>query len=101
MKVYIETISVPYAGNGFEEQIKHFCICVSEGMTESDVVTPEQTLFITEQMDKIRKMTAIIYLQDINQCIFIKTVDIDYKILYYNYKVVSEIQRIFDTTIFH
>ena len=59
-----ETISTPYAGNGFEEQIAHFCSCVERGLTESDVVTPEQTLFITEQMDKIRRMTGVIYPQD-------------------------------------
>ena len=59
-----ETISVPYAGNGFEEQIAHFCDCVSQGLTESPVVTPEQTLYITRLMDDIRKMTGIIYPQD-------------------------------------
>ncbi len=59
-----KTILVPYKGNGFEEQIAHFCNCVSKGMSESDIVTPEQTLYITEQMDKIRKMTGIVYPQD-------------------------------------
>ncbi|MBO5409823.1 MAG: hypothetical protein J6A60_01025, partial [Clostridia bacterium] len=59
-----QTISVPYAGNGFEEQIAHFCDCVSQGLTESPVVTPEQTLYITRLMDDIRKMTGIIYPQD-------------------------------------
>lgn len=58
------TVDAPYEGNGFEEQIRHVCACVSKGMTESDVVTPEQTLFITKQMDDIRKMTGIIYPQD-------------------------------------
>ena len=59
-----EKISVPYAGNGFEEQIIHFCNCVSAGLKQSPVVTPEQTLYITRQMDKIRKMTGITYPQD-------------------------------------
>lgn len=59
-----ETISVPYAGNGFEEQIAHFCECVSLGLTQSPVITPEQTLYITRQMDEIRKMTGIVYPQD-------------------------------------
>lgn len=59
-----ETISVPYAGNGFEEQIAHFCECISLGLKQSPVVTPEQTLFITRQMDKIRKITGIVYPQD-------------------------------------
>ncbi len=58
------TISVPYKGNGFEEQITHFSECVSLGLTKSPVVTPEQTLYITKQMDEIRKMTGIVYPQD-------------------------------------
>lgn len=59
-----KTISVPYKGNGFEEQIEHFSDCVSKGLKESPVVTHEQTLFITRQMDEIRKMTGIVYPQD-------------------------------------
>ena len=59
-----EIIPTPYAGNGFEEQIKHVCECVEKGLTESPVVTPEQTLYITEQMDTIRKITGVIYPQD-------------------------------------
>ncbi len=59
-----ETIPTPYAGNGFEEQIAHFCECVFLGLNQSPVVTPEQTLYITRQMDKIRKMTGIVYPQD-------------------------------------
>ena len=59
-----QTISTPYAGNGFEEQITHFSECVSRGLKQSPVVTPGQTLFITRQMDEIRKMIGIIYPQD-------------------------------------
>lgn len=59
-----EKISTPYAGNGFEEQIAHFCECVNNGLLSSPIVTPEQTLYITKQMDKIRKMTDIVYPQD-------------------------------------
>lgn len=59
-----ETISVPYAGNGFEEQITHFSECVSLGLKQSPVITPEQTLYITQQMDEIRKKTGVIYPQD-------------------------------------
>ena len=59
-----EKISVPYAGNGFEEQITHFSECVLQGLKQSPVVTPEQTLYITRQMDEIRKMTGIVYPQD-------------------------------------
>lgn len=57
-------ISAPYAGNGFEEQITHFSDCVLKGLKQSPVITPEQTLYITREMDEIRKMTGIVYPQD-------------------------------------
>lgn len=57
-------IDAPYAGNGFEEQIDHFCACVSRGLTASPVVTPEQTLYIMNQMDEIRSITGVEYPQD-------------------------------------
>lgn len=60
----IRTIPVPYSGNGFEEQITHFSDCVIKGLKESPVVTHEQTLYITRQMDEIRKITGIKYPQD-------------------------------------
>lgn len=59
-----QTISVPYAGNGFEEQITHFSKCVLRGLKESPIVTREQTLYITRQMDEIRKITGVKYPQD-------------------------------------
>lgn len=60
-----ETIAVPYVGNGFEEQIEHFCECVCDGLAQSPVVTHDRTLFITQQMDEIRKITGITYPQDL------------------------------------
>ncbi len=59
-----EIIEVPYAGNGFEEQIAHFCACINEGLTESPVNTRDNTLYITKQMDDIRKDIGLIYPQD-------------------------------------
>ncbi len=59
-----ETIECRYRGNGFEEQITHFCECISKGLTESPIITKEQTLFITKQMDEIRKTINIRYPQD-------------------------------------
>ena len=58
------SIEVPYEGNGFEEQIRHVCECVNKGLTESPVITSEQTLYIMKQMDSVRKMTGIEYPQD-------------------------------------
>lgn len=59
-------VDVPYEGNGFEEQIRHMCECVSAGLTKSPVVTPESTLYVMKQMDEIRKMTGVVYPQDEN-----------------------------------
>ena len=59
-----ETIAAPYKGNGFEEQIAHFCECINEGLTESPVNTREQTLYITKQMDEIRGIIGVKYPQD-------------------------------------
>lgn len=59
-----ETVCAPYKGNGFEEQIAHVCECIEKGLTESPVITPEQTLFIMRQMDEIRRLTGIVYPQD-------------------------------------
>ena len=59
-----EKISVPYKGNGFEEQIAHFCDCINKGLSESPVLTHGQTLYITEQMDNIRKLIGVTYPQD-------------------------------------
>ncbi len=59
-----EVIKTPYRGNGFEEQISHMCECVAKGLTKSPVNTPEQTLYITEQMDFIRNLIGVKYPQD-------------------------------------
>ncbi len=59
-----EEFSVPFAGNGFEEQIEHFADLVLNNKKESPVNTFEQTLFIAEQMDSIRKQIGITYPQD-------------------------------------
>ena len=59
-----EVIETPYAGNGFEEQIAHFCECVNAHLTESPIVTHENTLYITRLMDDIRKDIGLEYPQD-------------------------------------
>ncbi len=59
-----QTIPTPYAGNGFEEQITHFSECILNGLTESPINTPEQTIYITKQMDKIRSLIGVEYPQD-------------------------------------
>lgn len=59
-----EVIEAKYLGSGFEEQIIHVCECVEKGLKESPINTFEQTLYITKQMDEIRKKIGVIYPQD-------------------------------------
>ena len=59
-----DIIKTPYKGNGFEEQITHFSDCILNDIKESPINTHEQTLYITRQMDKIRKIIGIKYPQD-------------------------------------
>ncbi|MBE6789705.1 MAG: Gfo/Idh/MocA family oxidoreductase [Ruminococcaceae bacterium] len=59
-----ETVSVPYKGNGFEEQISHMCSCINNSLLKSPVNTPENTLFIMKQMDLIRQKLGVTYPQD-------------------------------------
>ncbi len=58
-------IAIPFSGNGFEEQITHFADLILQGKKESPVNTFEQSLFIANQMDEIRKQIGITYPQDI------------------------------------
>jgi predicted dehydrogenase len=59
-----EIISTPYKGNGFEEQIEHFSECVQNGLTESPLVPPMQTLRVIALSDEIRKTAGVVYPQD-------------------------------------
>lgn len=59
-----EIINAPYIGNGFEEQIKHFCECITANLLRSPIITPEHTIYITRQMDTIRKIIDLSYHQD-------------------------------------
>lgn len=59
-----ETLIEKYRGNGFEEQIAHMCDCINKGLLTSPLNTPHNTLFVTKQMDDIRKMINVRYPQD-------------------------------------
>ena len=57
-------IAVPYAGNGFEEQIEHFCDCVRNGLMESPLIPHSRTLKMIALSDRIRKIIGVSYPQD-------------------------------------
>ena len=57
-------IPTPYAGNGFEEQIEHFCDCLQKGLPESPLIPHARTLKIITLTDTIREMIGVRYPQD-------------------------------------
>ena len=59
--------SLPYAGNGFEEEIEECCNCILEGKKESDIMPLSETLAITKLMDQVRRIIGLSYPADINQ----------------------------------
>lgn len=59
-----EKLCVPYAGNGFEEQIEHFCACVREELPESPLLPQRQTLDMLALSDRIREKIGVRYPQD-------------------------------------
>ena len=59
-----QVIPTPYAGNGFEEQIGHFCDCLRRGLPESPLIPHAQTLKIITLTDTIREMIGVRYPQD-------------------------------------
>ena len=59
-----KVIPTPYAGNGFEEQIGHFCDCVRQGLSESPVLPHAQTLKTIALSDRIREIIGVTYPQD-------------------------------------
>jgi len=54
-------ISAPYLGNGFEEQIIEVNSCILAGKTQSDTVPLSHSMYITKQMDEIRKIIGVKY----------------------------------------
>ena len=57
-------IDKPFYGNGFEEQITEVCNCLRAGKKESPFLPHSHSLYITRQMDLIRKKIGVIYPQD-------------------------------------
>lgn len=61
-----EEFFLPFAGNGFEEEIAHASWCIINGKTESDVHPLSKSISILKQMDIVRKENLIVYPSDKN-----------------------------------
>ena len=56
-----EEIDVPQAGNGYNYEAEEVARCLAAGMTESDVMPPEETLSIMKTMDALRSQWGLKY----------------------------------------
>ena len=56
-----EKYSVPYKGNGFEEEIEECNRCILAGKKQSDIMSLNQTGIIMKLMDDIRKQIGVVY----------------------------------------
>ncbi len=51
-------------GHGYQHEAQHVCECLQKGLTESPVMTHDDTLQLMEVLDAIRKEAGIKYKQD-------------------------------------
>lgn len=56
--------SVPYKGNGFEEEIEECCRCIAEGKNESDIMPLSASASVMSVMDEARKQIGVAYSAD-------------------------------------
>ncbi len=54
-------VDISEEGFGYEHEAKHVCDCLEKGLTESPVMTHNDTLLLMETLDAIRKEAGIIY----------------------------------------
>ena len=52
------TIERPFDVNGYEYEIREAMACVAAGKTQSDIMTPEQSVAVMEIMDEIREQNG-------------------------------------------
>ena len=57
----IQTLTLPWAHNGFEYQIEDMARCIRAGKRQSDVVPHRDTLAVLTQMDEIRRQIGLYY----------------------------------------
>ncbi|MDR1630114.1 MAG: Gfo/Idh/MocA family oxidoreductase [Oscillospiraceae bacterium] len=59
-----QTVTCPFYGNGFEEQIMEASDCIRAGLTQSPLIPHAQSLLIMKQMDEIRRKIGVVYPAD-------------------------------------
>lgn len=51
-------------GSGYQYEASHVCDCLNQGLTESNIMTHNDTLLLMETMDEIRRKAGIVYAVD-------------------------------------
>ena len=51
-------------GHGYQYEAQHVCECIQKGLTESPVMTHQDTLDLIEVLDEIRRQAGIVYPED-------------------------------------
>lgn len=51
-------------GHGYQHEAQHVCDCLRKGLTESPVMTHQDTLDLMEVLDEIRRKAGIVYPED-------------------------------------
>ena len=61
-----QTINIDFEekGFGYEHEAAHVCDCLEQGLTESPVMTHDDTLLLMQTMDEVRRKAGIIYSVD-------------------------------------
>ncbi len=57
----VQSKSVPFKGNGFEEEIEEACRCILSGKTQSAVMPLDRSMAVLRLMDEIRARLGIVY----------------------------------------
>ena len=57
----VETVEVPHTGNGLRHQAAEVGRCLRAGLTESPILTLDETISIMETMDEIRRQIGLDY----------------------------------------
>lgn len=55
---------MPYESTGFQYEAMHVADCINKGLTESPLMTHEDSINIAKTMDKLRKIYGVEYEQD-------------------------------------
>ena len=57
----VEVVDIPHVGRGLRHQAAEVARCLAAGLTESPVLTLDDTLAVMETMDEVRRQIGLVY----------------------------------------